>query len=121
MKIEEIKLDNGIIETIEKLEEDCIVIKLLREEKGIIGFALVDNNAKVNNIYVEVKLEHRSNGYGMFLFNEALKEYSKYFDKKELEFKIMNRNLINIIISKSGGLQIDNDDGIYTYIVPLNK
>ena len=121
MKIDEIKLDNGIIEIIDRLEEDYIVIKLLREEKGIIGFALVDNNAKVNNIYVEVELEHRSNGYGKLLFNEALKEYSKKFNKKELEFKIMNKNLINIIISKSGGIQIDNDDGIYTYIVPLNK
>ena len=95
------------------------MIKLLREEKGIIGFALVDNNAKVNNIYVEVELEHRSNGYGKFLFNESLKEYSKKFNKKELKFKILNRNLMNIIISKSGGLQINNEDGIYTYIVLL--
>ena len=119
MKIEEIKLDDGLIEIIDRFEEDSIVIKLVQEEKGTIGIAILDNNARVNNIYVEVELEHRSNGYGKFLFNESLKEYSKKFNKKELKFKILNRNLMNIIISKSGGLQINNEDGIYTYIVLL--
>lgn len=117
--MEEIKLDNGLTEIIDKYEKDSIVIKLVQEEKGTIGIAIVDKNAKVNNIYVEVEIEHRGNGYGKYLFNEALKECLKNFEKKELTFKTMSRNLINIIIYKAGGIHVDTDDSINTIIVPL--
>ncbi len=114
------KMEDEIIKRINR-DEDSITITLENEKNGVFGFARIEKNVELNNIYVEVKRDYRSNGYGKLLFNEALKEYYNNYGGTELTFKVMNDNFIVNIIGNSNGINIANNNGVLKFVVPLKN
>lgn len=92
---------------------------LIDQNKNIVGLSTIDDALEFNKIKINIIEEYRGNGYGKLLFNKTLEEYKKKYNDKELIFKIHNQNLFNNILYKFGAVNIDNDDGILEFILPL--
>lgn len=89
--------------------EKQIETYLLQNDVAQLGYATVDFNAKDNNIYVFINPEHRSNGYGSYLFAEMVKMF-KQKNVQDLKFNIEknNTNAINIIVKNNGKLLLED-------------
>lgn len=89
--------------------EKQIETYLLQNDVAQLGYATVDFNAKDNNIYVFINSEHRSNGYGSYLFAEMVKIF-KQKNVQDLKFNIEknNTNAINIIVKNNGKLLLED-------------
>lgn len=92
---------------------------LIDEQKNIIGISTINDSLNFNKIRINILDDYRGNGYGKLLFQKTLDEYKSKYNDKELFFKVQNKNLFNIILNKQGAVNIDNDDGILEYILPL--
>ena len=92
---------------------------LIYEQKNIIGISTINNSLNFNKIRINIIDDYRGNGYGKLLFQKTLDEYKNKYNDKELYFKVQNKNLFNIILYKQGAVNINNDDGILEYILPL--
>lgn len=89
------------------------------EQKNIIGISIINDSLNFNKIRINILDEYRGNGYGKLLFQKTLVEYKEKYSNKELFFKVQNKNIFNIILHKQGAVNIDNDNGILEYILPL--
>lgn len=92
---------------------------LIDEQKNIIGISTINDSLNFNKIRINILDDYRGNGYGKLLFQKTLDEYKNKYNDKELFFKVHNKNLFNIILNKQGAVNINNDDGILEYILPL--
>lgn len=81
-----------------------------------IGYVFIlDDN--INEIYIYIKEEYRSNGYGTEVFKNILKKFN---DRKELFFNIDLKNIIAIcMIVNQGGINLGNSRGYTKLVLPI--
>lgn len=101
----------------EKLEKYI----LISNNKDIIGFTTIDNNAKINKIKVNVLEEYQGNGYGKYMFKRVLETYKTNYNEENLRFEVNDKSRFNEILSQCGSINIANNNGTLVYILPLKS
>lgn len=91
------------------------------EKNLVVGKGFLNNNVPVNKITIEINENHRGKGYGKELLKEMIKEYKKNSNESQLRFEVYEKNTITNIIEDFGGLNKSNQDGISTYILPIQN
>lgn len=99
--------------------EENIETYELRKDNQVMGVGTIALNNKVNKIYIEIKNEFQSNGYGTFLFCELLDILRKKGYKQiELIIKRSNYKIINIINKFDPICESTNKEYV-KYLLPL--
>ncbi len=112
-----IKIDEASCPQI--FDENIDKYLFVNKDKNIIGIATIDDRLGYNRIKINILDEYRGFGYGKALFQLSIEEYKKSHSDKKLIFKVDGNNIFNIILYKFGGVNIDNDNGILEYVLPL--
>lgn len=90
------------------------------EKEILIGSGYINYNIKMNNIYIFVKPEFRSQGFGCYitkhmielLCNNNIKQVTIVLERE-------NKHACNMI-EKFGAIDVSNLDGFTKYILPIN-
>ena len=90
-------------------------------EKDILGLITIDNSQEYNKIKINVMEEFQGNGYGKIIFKKALEQYKSKYSNESLRFEINDESRLNNILCELGGVNIANNNGMLTYILPLNN
>lgn len=112
-----IKIDEASCPQI--FDENIYKYLFVNKDKNIIGIATIDDRLDYNKIKINILDEYRGFGYGKALFQLSIEEYKKSHSDKRLIFKVDGNNIFNIILYKFGGVNVDNDNGILEYVLPL--
>lgn len=84
---------------------------LLKQETEELGYAYIYHNTSINNVYVFIHPQHRSNGFGFTLFNLVINELKTITNYQHIELDIDKANThLNNIIAKCGGLILSEDN-----------
>ena len=94
---------------------------LINSEKDILGIITIDNSCKCNKIKSNVMEEFQGNGSGKTIFKKAIEKYKERYTTEDLRFEVNDESRLNNILLECGGINIANNNGILTYILPLNK
>lgn len=88
--------------------------KYILKNKDIeLGYSYIFDSAPNNNVYVFIHPEHRSNGYGSYLFGEMLK-IMKSLGSKAIKFDIEKTDVCaNNILAKFKGLLLSEDENAH--------
>ena len=94
---------------------------LINSHKDILGLITIDNSKTFNKIKINVMEEFQGNGYGKYIFKKAVEQYKNKYDDEKLRFEIKDESRLNNILNELGGINIANNNGVLTYVLPLKN
>lgn len=86
----------------------------------LIGSGYININVKMNNVYIFVKPEFRSQGYGSYITKHMIEKlYNNNINQITILLESENTHACNMI-EKFGAINVSNLEGFAKYILPIN-